>query len=245
MLTREHIQKIIKECREIGNDGLDNGIHASIPDLNVDIVTPPIDFLGAGGNPAVFVNKNTFKLLGSLHRDWIVDRTIALKISLFNQAPIQIIGAIVHETGHAFNVAAQIDNTETNAYIFEIEAILHLLKSGYLLSYGCTETDVYFYFDSRLSYYRQGVHESKYLASLMEKIKVSPKPEPEASPLPSISLVSTPIIASTNVSTPQRNTLFAQKLIKTSLPKDSPFSDCEEFINAGKTLTAPFIRSKL
>ncbi len=242
MLTSEHIQQIIKECRAIGNDGLDNGVSAPIPDLNVDILSPPIDFLGVGGNPAIFVNKDTFKLLGSLHRNWIVDRTIALKISLLNQAPIQVIGAIIHETGHAFNVAANIENSETNAYIFEIEAILHLLESGNLLSYNCSEIDVYSYFNSRLRYYNQSAN-NLYLASLIEKIKAPPKPEPkEELPLPPINLVATPMSATKGVSTTQHNTLFSQRL---NPNKGSPFSDYEEFMDTGKVLTAPFIRSKL
>lgn len=107
MLTSEHIQQIIKECRTIGNNGLDNGTHASIPELNIDIVSPPFDFLGVSGNPAIFINQHTFKYLGSLHERWVLNKTIALKISLLQESPIRVIGAIIHETGHAFNVAAQ------------------------------------------------------------------------------------------------------------------------------------------
>lgn len=245
MLTSEHIQQIIRECRTIGNDGLDNGVHASIPELNIDIVSPPIDFLGVGGNPAIFVNKSTFKYLGSLHNNWIVNRTIALKISLLNQAPIQVIGAIIHETGHAFNVAAHIENSETNAYIFEIEAILHLLNSGNLLSYNCSEVDVYSYFDSRLSYYNQGAND-QYLASLIAKIKAPPKQTlKEEPPLLPINLVSTPRPVSRGISTTQFNTFFAHRLHKIIPNNSSPFSRCEEFQVAGNGLTAPFIRSKL
>ncbi len=245
MLTSEHIQQIIKECRAIGNDGLDNGVHASIPDLNVDIVSPPIDFLGVSGNSAIFVNKDTFKLLGSLHSNWVVNRTIALKISLLNQAPIEVLGAIIHETGHAFNVAANIENSETNAYIFEIEAILHFLESGNLLSYNCSEADVYSYFKSRLYYYTKGGN-NLYLSSLIEKVKTPPKPEPkEELSLPPINLVATPLSATKSVSTTQPDTLFAHKLNKIIPNERSPFLDCEEFMDVGKVLTAPFIRSKL
>ena len=178
MLTNEHIKQLINECREIGDGGLDNGIHAAIPDLRIDIVTPPLDFLGVNSNPAIFINKSTFKLLGYLHNNWIVDQTIALKVSLLNQTPMQIIGAIVHETGHAFNVAAKIENTEANAYIFEIEAIRHLLKTDVLLPLGCSASDVQTYFTSRLPYYIQGAHNNEYLAQLIDKIKSPPEPEP-------------------------------------------------------------------
>lgn len=170
MLTCEHIEQIINQCREVAKVGLENGIHATFPDLHIDVVTPPLDFLGANSNPAIFINKDTFKLLGSMHSNWIVNQTIALKDTLLTQQPIDIIGAIVHETGHAFNVAAQIDNSEANAYIFEIEVLLRLFRTNKLSKFDCTALDVRCYFNSRLPYYHAGAHHNAHLANKIEQL---------------------------------------------------------------------------
>lgn len=238
MLTKDHMKQIIKECREIGDSGLKNGVHASIPDLSIDIVSPPLDFLGVSGNSAIFINKATFKLLGSLHTNWIVDRTIALKITLLNQAPIEVIGAIIHETGHAFNVAADIENTEANAYIFEIEVMRHLLKTSSLLPFYCSEADVQSYFKARLPYYVQGAHGNAYLTTLVEEIKTSPKTESKEAVLPKIDLISRTLYLNKEV------TLFSSRLPKTKSFKVG-FSESEEFTNNPNELNAPFVRSKL
>jgi DNA polymerase III alpha subunit len=226
MFTNEDIKQIINDCRGIGDAGLSNKIHASIPDLTVDIVKPPIDFLGTSGNPAIFINKATFKLLGSLHSNWIVDKTIALKISLLNQAPIEVIGAIVHETGHAFNVAAKIENTEANAYIFEIEAMLQLLKAGTFRAYGCTESDVYSYFKSRLTYYIQGAKNNEYLATVIEKTKSQPKPIPQKSSLPKIEPVFSTLIIDKEI------TLVSIELSNKSSSKEVSISNYKQSTGA-------------
>ena len=77
MLTESNIKEIIDECREIGDSGLNNGTNAFIPCLEIDILQPPCDFLGVQGNPAIFVNEQTYKLLGSQHENWVANRTIA------------------------------------------------------------------------------------------------------------------------------------------------------------------------
>ncbi|HHS8252238.1 TPA: hypothetical protein ACTTVN_001214 [Legionella anisa] len=171
MLTSYHIRLLIEECREIGWSGLNNGITASIPQLQIDILKPPHDFLGVQGNPAIFVNKNTYKLLGHLHKNWVMNQTIALKISFFEQNTIDVIGGIIHEAGHAFNVAAKIANTEANAYIYEIEVMRKLLETKSPLLFGCTSSDIQSFFKKRLSYYNKGVSENEYLAHLVETIK--------------------------------------------------------------------------
>lgn len=177
---REHIEHIINQCREVGEAGLENGTHASFPTLYIDVVTPPLDFLGVNSNPAIFINKETFKLLGAMHSNWIENRTIALKDSLLNKDPIEIIGAIVHETGHAFNVAANIENSEANAYIFEIEVLLRLFKTNKLSEFDCSALDLRCYFSSRLSYYHAGAHHNPYLENTIEKIKTEFKIEHKA-----------------------------------------------------------------
>lgn len=177
MLTCEHIEQIIDQCREAGEIGLNNGIHASFPILYVDVVTPPLDFLGANSNPAIFINKETFKLLGSMHSNWIENRTIALKDSLLNKDPLDIIGAVVHETGHAFNVAAGIENSETNAYIFEIEVLYQLFRTNKLSVFDCSALDLRCYFMSRMPYYLTRAHHTPYLTDLIATINTEFKIE--------------------------------------------------------------------
>lgn len=238
MLTDTHIKQIIQECREIGGDGLNNGIHATIPDISVDIVMPPLDFLGVNGNPAIFVNKATFKLLGSVHTNWIVDRTIALKTSLLNQKPIEVIGAIIHELGHAFNVAADIENSEANAYIFEIEVVRQLLKSNNLLSFNCSAGDVQAYFESRLPCYTQGVQSNEYLAILVAEIKSQDGPVPEQNESSKL-----PTILPAQVSG-KRFTLFSHTAVKKSY-EGPKFLDYGDFALGHNMQTIPFIKSNL
>ncbi|KTD63110.1 hypothetical protein [Legionella shakespearei] len=170
MLTNEDIEQIIKECRSIADTGLGNGNRADIPELLVDVVQPPNDFLGVDGNPAIFINQHTFKLLGHLHSNWIVNQTIALKRELLNRRTIEILGVIIHETGHAFNVAARISNTEANSYIFEIEVMLHLYNTKNPVMKNCSITELLAYFDLRLKYYNKSSKGNDYLLSLIEQV---------------------------------------------------------------------------
>jgi hypothetical protein len=171
MLTCYHIRLIIEKCRELGAIGLDNGVSALIPQLQIDFLSPPNDFLGVQGNPAIFVNQYTYNLIGHLHSDWIVNRTIALKSGLLSRKTIDVIGSIIHETGHAFNVAAKISNTEANAYIYEIEVMLMLFETKSPLLFDCAYRDVQFYFKQRLSEYNKGAKTNQYLADLITTIK--------------------------------------------------------------------------
>lgn len=167
MLTLDHILQIIQECREIGGYGLNNGITACIPSLEIDVLEPPCDFLGAQENPAIFVNEKTFHLLSWQHEKWKENGTIALKYSFLKSSTIDVIGAIVHETGHAFNVAAKIGNTEGNAYIFEIEVMLKLHETGSLQLFNCSDEDLKDFFKSRLNYYKKATDDHPYLSKLV------------------------------------------------------------------------------
>lgn len=171
MLTLENIKTLIEKCREISVTGLGNGTNATLPELEVDIVNSPNDFLGANNNPAVFVNQKTFNLLKSLHTNWIANRTIAIKDSYLQQEHMDVIGAIIHETGHAFNTAAGIANTETNAYIFEIEILLKLLQIQSPLLFNCSEPDLKKYFKRRLPLYELMVQPNAWLSDLISYIK--------------------------------------------------------------------------
>lgn len=170
MLTNNDIEHIIRECKTIADKGLGNGNRATIPDLIIDVVKPPNDFLGINGNPAIFINQHTFNLLGHLHSNWVVNQTIALKHELLNRRAIEITGVIIHETGHAFNVAANIGNTEANSYIFEIEVMLQLFRTKNPIMKNCSAKDLLSYFDTRLKYYIQGSKGNDYLLSLIEQI---------------------------------------------------------------------------
>ncbi|KTD38570.1 hypothetical protein Lnau_0558 [Legionella nautarum] len=170
MLTREQIREIIEECRRIGVSGLGNGRRTTIPFIKIDILRADgLDFTGVLGNSAIFINKNTHKMLSQYHSSWVANKTIAIKESLLLKPTIDIIGAIVHETGHAFNVEAKIANTEGNAYIFEIEVLLKLLESDYLSSFGCDKEDVGSYFQSRLANYHMETR-NPYLAKRVDEI---------------------------------------------------------------------------
>lgn len=171
MLAKEDILKIINECRKMGEKGLSNGVKASIPTLKVDFLLPPKDFLGISTNPAIFVNRDTYRLLGKRHNVWEKNKTIAVKEDFLKKEPMMIIGIIVHEVGHAFNVAARITNSEANAYIFEIEVLSRWTKTENPMLYGCSINDVQSFFESRLSMYRREASGSERLAYLVEAIE--------------------------------------------------------------------------
>jgi hypothetical protein len=47
-------------------------------EITVDFLVPPSDFLGVHNNPAIFINSSTYKYLQRFHKNWIVNRTIAV-----------------------------------------------------------------------------------------------------------------------------------------------------------------------
>ena len=158
--------------RNAGKKGLGNGSKATIPELNIDILTPPNDFLGVGSNPAIFINSQTFNLLGK-HHQWLENQTIAVKKNFLSFNHMQKIGILVHEAGHAFNVAAQIANTEANAYIFEIEVLTNWHAPSKMGSMDFTKDELLCYWSMRLPYFRQKASSSDYLARLMADIEKS------------------------------------------------------------------------
>jgi len=171
MLTKEDIQKIIDECRVTAKQGLRNGTKALIPDIEIDFLAPPADFLGKQENPAIFINHHTYSFLGKHHTSWVVNQTIAVKERFLENSPVMVIGILAHETGHAFNVAAKIENSEANAYIFEIEVLLSWHKAKNPVLFGCSQSDLLDFFKSRLPYYRMGEKNSMYLESLVKTIE--------------------------------------------------------------------------
>lgn len=89
--------------------------------------------------PAVDIMAN--KLLGAFHQNCVINKTIVLKDSFLMTKSIDVIGTIIHEIGHAFNVAAKIPNSEANAYIFEIEVMLKLLETDNPMLFGNFEKE--------------------------------------------------------------------------------------------------------
>ena len=171
MLTKDDIQRIIDECREAGSLGLGRGSRAIIDELHVDFLIPPLDFLGVSHNPAIFINHDTYALLGRYHPTWEVNKTIAVKESFLDKKPSLVIGIIVHEMGHAFNVAAGLINSEANACIFEIEVISLWFATKNPALFNCTRDDLHAFFESRLPYYRAEALHSDYLAALVKRIE--------------------------------------------------------------------------
>lgn len=171
MLTKQDIQCLIDECRRTGEQGLKNGTNAIIQEIHVDFLSPPNDFLGIRNNPAIFVNQDTYNLLGKYHPNWVVNQIIAVKKDFLDNEVINVIGIIVHETGHAFNVAAKIINSEVNAYIFEIETLTIWFKNRNPMLFNCSRQEVQAYFESRLPFYQNGIKTNSYLASLVKRIE--------------------------------------------------------------------------
>lgn len=171
MLTKKDVAEIIDGCRKTAKVGLGNGCQATIDELVIDFLSPPNDFLGVGNNPAIFVNSHTYRLLGHVHETWEENKTIAVKEHFLQNTTINIIGILVHETGHAFNVAAKIPNTETNAYIFEIEVLAHWYRTKNDLLHDCTKSSLQSYLEDRLPFYRKNSKDSDYLAGLVHKIE--------------------------------------------------------------------------
>ncbi len=171
---------------QLQKKGLGTGVKATIHELAVDFLSPPMDFLGLTTNPAIYVNDETYHLLGKFHKNWVANHTIAVKESFLNEHTAQIIGIIVHETGHAFKVAAGIANSEANAYIFEIEVLWRWLHQNNTLLYGCTSADLLEYFNSRLEDYHKSTSGNPYLSKLVQQIesgKIPADPEKENLPL--------------------------------------------------------------
>lgn len=169
MLTVYQIRLLIDECRKISSRGLLRNLRVTIPHLEIDIVLPH-EFLGVHNNPAIFVNSITFKQLKKHHSNWIENKTLVFKKSFLQEESINIIGAVIHETGHAFNVAANIPNTEANAYIYEIEVMRALLANASPLLFGCSVADIQVYFKKRLPFYHTDPN-NKELQKLITLIK--------------------------------------------------------------------------
>ncbi|KTD62118.1 hypothetical protein [Legionella spiritensis] len=171
-MTYEEMKRILLYCQILGFEGLNNGHHAIIPELRINLPERHT-FLGVNSNPAIFVTEVTYKKLKKFHEDWIPNITIAIDHTYLLEPKknnIDIIGVLVHEAGHAFNVYAKIPNTEANAYIFEIEALFKLYKMGILSrQFGIDAKDMITYFQSRMSQYKI-VDNNLYLKFLIDDI---------------------------------------------------------------------------
>ncbi len=205
MPTKKEVRSILSACQTFAEKvGLTSGLTAKLDYLKLDFLSPPHDFLGASNNPAIFVNDYTYRLLGRFHPDWVANQTIALKESVLEKNPMQVIGIIAHEVGHAFNVAAKITNSEANAYLFEIEILLYWYHTRDPILADIEPADLMRYFESRLDLYNKGRIHNSSLAALVILISeetildkssaIEEEEEPislDALTLPSVSLIST------------------------------------------------------
>ncbi|KTD12018.1 hypothetical protein Lgra_1476 [Legionella gratiana] len=172
-MTHEEMRKILLYCQIIGFEGLRNGTYATIPELKINLPQQN-SFIGVRGNPAIFVTEVTYKKLKQFHEDWIPNVTIAISHAYLvepKRSKIDIIGILVHEAGHAFNVYGKIKNNEANAYVFEIETMLKLLKMSVLSrQFNLDKDDLGAYFQSRMDQYNLETPNNSYLKTLVEEI---------------------------------------------------------------------------
>jgi hypothetical protein len=172
-MTYAQMKRILLYCRVLGYEGLKNGNSATIPELKIDL-SEKNAFIGVRGNPAIFVSEATYKKLKRFHEDWIPNITIAISLSYIlepKRSSVDVIGVLIHEAGHAFNVYAKIQNTEANAYVFEIEAMIKLFNMSILSGqFDLSKTDLKTYFQSRLDQYCLETHNNPYLTKLVDYI---------------------------------------------------------------------------
>lgn len=174
MRVDNRLSRVLRYCRIKAIIGLNNGTNAFVPHLSIAYVKES-DFIGTGSNPAIFVTQRTYKQLGRFHPLWEPNITIVLKEKFAKEhSKVEVVGALVHETGHAFNVYSGQKNSETNAYIFEIETLLWMYKRGALQElYAIGKEDMRDYFLSRMAYYQTGVETNKDLRALVNKVETN------------------------------------------------------------------------
>ncbi|MCP3968021.1 MAG: hypothetical protein GY750_06120 [Lentisphaerae bacterium] len=116
----EHlINDIIEICSIEGTRGVVTG-RTSMRKIKI-VVHCNDCFLGAEGNPAIFISSKTYRLLsiqGQASSEWQPVFTIACNSKALNLSILTFVGILIHETGHAFNVAAGIYNSEANRLYF-------------------------------------------------------------------------------------------------------------------------------
>lgn len=173
MMTYQEMKRILLYCQVLGFAGLRNHTYAIIPELKINLPQQN-SFIGARGNPAIFVTEVTYNKLKRFHEDWIPNITIAISHAYLvepKRNTIDIIGILVHEAGHAFNVYGKIKNNEANAYVFEIETMYNLLKMGVLSrQFNLKKEDLGAYFQSRLEQYNIETPNHSYLRTLVDEI---------------------------------------------------------------------------
>ncbi|KTC93876.1 hypothetical protein [Legionella cincinnatiensis] len=172
-MSDEEMKRILLYCQILGFEGLRNGTYAIIPELKINFPQPN-SFMGVRGNPAIFVTEVTYKKLKQFHEDWVPNITIAISHAYLiepKRSNIDTIGMLVHEAGHAFNVYGKLKNNEANAYVFEIETMLKLLKMNILpRQFGLYKEDLQSYFKSRMEQYNLAIPSNSYLKTLVEEI---------------------------------------------------------------------------
>lgn len=151
-------QDLIAFCRKIAEEGMPHVEKSvTIPPLFIDWVTGKSTAALGRGNVAIFVNEQTYRLnlftKFSTKRNWIANQTLVIREA--DHSSFTDIGVVIHETGHAFNVAAGITNNEKNAYIFEIIILYQLFIENKLRD--VTKQDFRDYFNNRIEQYKKAL----------------------------------------------------------------------------------------
>lgn len=128
-MTDDEIQEIIEVCRVIAaNQGV------IIPTIMIDR-SDIAQAISSGTAVAVLTNEKSEKHASMIAKQrkedapkWVSGRVMAISGTIIKASANSMfaIGVIVHEVGHAYNIAAGITNTEANAQVFEIETLLKL-----------------------------------------------------------------------------------------------------------------------
>jgi hypothetical protein len=121
------IQEIITACRTLAaREGV------ALPPITID--TSKIARTLSEKAVAFLTNKSSKMAARMIARannmeepNWDAGKVICISDTIITARgnSMQAIGVIVHEMGHAYNIAANLPNTEANAQVFEIEVLLH------------------------------------------------------------------------------------------------------------------------
>lgn len=171
-MDREEIVELVNTCSNYAREGTPYHPEPVIlPHFVLDF-RPPRGYL-KDNNPAIFVNERTFRLTANNRReekaeaenpdeyvDWVVNQTLVISENVLEEGSpkekLLYTGVIIHETGHGYNVAAGIPNTEANAYLFEIMVLKHLFDVQHEVVQGLTRENLVDYFKMRMPQYKMG-----------------------------------------------------------------------------------------
>jgi len=194
ILNKDDLTKLIEFCKDNAKKGIgwlcEKSVDLSDLIIDFDENKERQSFLGKL-NPAICINNKTYRYgkmqLGD-NIPWSVNKTILLSNELFlpnwklSFKLIDITGIVIHETGHAYNSAANIPNTEANAYLFEIFLLMKIYTENINIIGVFSRDDFTEYFQSRMSHYQKdfsGNEKLKQVVEILNKTFASPSKEVE------------------------------------------------------------------